>query len=149
MRFVTYRTAKYYDKSRLSAPIFKKGEKVFLLRRNIKTKWLSTKLNHVKIGSFKILGNSEKNVYKLDLSKSIRIYSVFHVSLLKKAPLSMSLCTMIEVEHNEDEYEVEKILDVMRKKYNDNHYLVKWKGFSNAENIWESKRYLKNASQKI
>jgi len=134
MRFATYRTAKYYDKDWLLTPIFKKKEKVFLLRRNIKTKRPSTKLDHVKIELFKILDNSEKNAYKLDLLKSMKIYSVFHVSLLKKASLSMSLCITIEVEHNEDEYEVEKVLDVMHKKYNDIHYLVKWKEFSNAEN---------------
>ena len=149
MRFVTYRTAKYYDKDRLSALIFKKRKKVFLLWRNIKTKWLSTKLDHVKIESFKILDNSEKNAYKLNLSKSIEIYLIFHVSLLKKALLSMSLCITIEIEHDEDKYEVKKILDMIRKKYNNNYYLIKWKEFSNAENIWKSKKYLKNASRKI
>ena len=79
----------------------------------------------------------------------MRVYSVFHVSLLKKVSLSIPLCITIEVEHDKDEYEVKRVLDVIRKKYNNNHYLVKWKEFSNAENIWESKRYLKNTSQKI
>ena len=64
----------------------------------------------------------------------MKIYSVFYILLLEKISLSMSLCTTIEVEHDEDEYEVEKILDVIRKKHNDNYYLVKWKEFSNAEN---------------
>ena len=41
---------------------------------------------------------------------------------------------MIEVEHDEDEYEVEKILDMIHKKYNNIHYLIKQKRFSNAEN---------------
>ena len=80
------------------------------------------------------MSNSGKNVYKLDLPKSMEVYSVFHVSLLEKALLNMSLCITIEVEHDEDEYEVEKILDVIHKKYNNVHYLVKWKEFSNAEN---------------
>ena len=48
----------------------------------------------------------------------MKVYSIFHVSLLKKASLSMLLCITIEVEHDEDEYEVEKILDVIHKKHN-------------------------------
>ena len=92
-------------------------------------------MDHVKIESIKILGNLEKNAYKLNLSKSMKVYSVFHISLLKKVSLSISLCIMIKVEHDEDEYEVEKILDVIYKKHNDVYYLVKWKEFSNAENI--------------
>ena len=59
------------------------------------------------------------------INKSMRIYSVFHVSLLKKVLSDMSLCIIIKVEHDEDEYEVEKILDVMHKKNNNNYYLVK------------------------
>ena len=135
MRFVTYRTAKYYDRDWLSALIFKKKEKVFLLRRNIKIKRLSTKLDHVKIKLFRILDNSEKNIYKLDLLKSIEIYSIFHISLLKKVSLSISLYIIIKVEHDEDKYEVKKILDMIHKKHNNIYYLVKWKEFSNAENI--------------
>ena len=134
MRFVAYRTAKYYDKDWLSALIFKKREKVFLLRRNIKTKRLSAKLDYVKIESFKVIDNLGKNAYKLNLSKSMGVYPIFHVTLLKKAPLSMPLCTTIEVEHNKDKYEVEKILDMIHKKHNNIYYLIKWKEFSNAEN---------------
>ena len=79
----------------------------------------------------------------------MKIYLVFHVSLLKKALLDIPLCTMIKVEYDEDKYEVKKILDMMRKKYSDNYYLIKQKEFSNAENTQKLKRYLKNTSRKI
>ena len=45
--------------------------------------------------------------------------------LLKKVLLYMSLYTTIEIEHNEDKYEVKKILDMIYKKYNNTYYLIK------------------------
>ena len=36
--FISMQTSKYYDQRRKDAPILKKGDKVYLLRRNIKTK---------------------------------------------------------------------------------------------------------------
>ena len=46
--------AKYTNQKRIKGPIFKKEDKVYLLRQNIKTKRPSNKLNHKKIGPFKI-----------------------------------------------------------------------------------------------
>jgi hypothetical protein len=63
MRFVTYRMAKYYDNGRLSEPIFKKEEKVFLVQRNFKTKRPNSKLDYVKVELFKVLEKNGKNVY--------------------------------------------------------------------------------------
>ena len=44
----------HYNKGHADRPTLKRGEKVFLLQQNIKTKWPSQKLDHQKIGSFKI-----------------------------------------------------------------------------------------------
>jgi hypothetical protein len=44
----------YYNKKHGSAPDLKRGEKVYLLHRNIKTKRPSQKLDHQKIGPFTI-----------------------------------------------------------------------------------------------
>ena len=45
---------------------------------------------------------------------------------------------------NGEEYEVEKILD-SRKKGRGIQYLVKWKGYSDAENSWQPRINVENA----
>ena len=45
----------YYNKSFLEGPRFKRGDKVYLLQRNIKTIRPSDKLDYKKIRLFKIL----------------------------------------------------------------------------------------------
>jgi hypothetical protein len=64
---------------------FEKGEKIYLLCKNIKTKQLSIKLNYQKLGLFKIEEQLGLVGYKLKLPKSIKIYLNFHVLLLEKA----------------------------------------------------------------
>ena len=83
--FVALRTAKYYNKKREDAPALKEGDKVYLLRRNIKTTRPSDKLDHVKIGPFRIQEQIGKVNYRLELPKEMRIHPVFHVSLLEPA----------------------------------------------------------------
>jgi hypothetical protein len=58
---------------------------VFLFRRNIEITRLSSKLNYKKFGLFRVKRNIRDISYKLELLKIIRIYLVFHVSLLKPA----------------------------------------------------------------
>ena len=58
---------------------------VYLLRKNIKTKRPSDKLNYTKLESFKIQKKLESITFKLELPPHIRIYPVFHISLLKLA----------------------------------------------------------------
>jgi hypothetical protein len=52
----------------------------------------------------------------------------------------------VEVE-GEEEYEVERILD-SRKWRGTLQFLVKWKGYTNEHNLWETKTNLKNAQEK-
>jgi len=79
-------TSKYYDQRRKDAPILKKGDKVYLLRRNIKTKRPSNKLDFTKLGPFKIMEKISPVNYKLALPDGMRIHPVFHISLLEPAP---------------------------------------------------------------
>ena len=58
---------------------------IYLLRKNIKTKRPSDKLNHTKLGPFKITEKLGLVMFKLELSTYIRIYLVFYISLLEKA----------------------------------------------------------------
>jgi hypothetical protein len=80
-----------------------------------------------------------------------RIYNVFHVSLIEpykdsdqEQPDNIST---LHVE-GEDEYEVEKILDSKRIR-NKLVYQVKWVGYSEEENTWESPANLTHADDII
>ena len=76
--------------------MLKERNKVYLLQKNIETTRLSSKLNHVKIRSFKIVRNIKEISYKLKLSKSMQQrYSVFHVSLLEIASKEVSILTQV------------------------------------------------------
>ena len=54
-----------------------------MLRRNIKTKRPNEKLDFKKLGAFKISKKLLDVNYELSLPLGIRIYPVFHISLLE------------------------------------------------------------------
>ena len=86
IKFLSHRSAFYYNKHHAEASMLKKRDKVYLLWKNIETTRSSNKLNHIKIESFKIIRNIEKVSFKLKLSKEMQWkYSVFHVLLLESA----------------------------------------------------------------
>ena len=45
---------RYYNKKRSKGPALKEGDKVWLLHKNFKSRQPSKKLNHIKLGPFKI-----------------------------------------------------------------------------------------------
>jgi hypothetical protein len=75
----------YANKSRLEGPRLRGGDLVYLLRRNIKITRLSDKLDLKKIGLFKVKRNIRDISFELEFSPIMRIYPVFHISLLKPA----------------------------------------------------------------
>jgi len=104
----------YANKKRDRRFTFKKRDKAYLLKRNIKTKRLSNKLNHMKLESFEILEEKKSINYKLNLSTFMRIYSIFHIFLLKFANSNTSIQTEsseIDSESQNIKYKVKNILD--------------------------------------
>jgi hypothetical protein len=75
----------YYNKLKLERSRFREKDLVYLLRRNIKITRLSDKFDYKKFGSFKVKRNIKNISYKLYLSFTIRIYPIFHISLLEPA----------------------------------------------------------------
>jgi hypothetical protein len=117
--------ALYYNGKHQMGPDFEKGEKVYLLHRNI-TKQLSMKLDHQKLGPFEIEEQLGPVGYKLKLPKSMKIHPNFHVLLLEKAPDNTKTPDNVELNENttKEEYEVKRILQ-MKKFSRRTKYLMK------------------------
>ena len=71
------------DKSRKQHPPIRVGDKVWLLRRNLKTHRPSNKLDYRHLGPFSIIKRVNEVAYQLELPPSMKIHPVFHVSLLE------------------------------------------------------------------
>ena len=63
--------------------MLKKGDRVYLLRRNITIVRLSDKLDYRKLGLFEITEVKGLINFKLKLLKSINIYLIFYILLLE------------------------------------------------------------------
>ncbi|CZS92347.1 related to TY3B TY3B protein [Rhynchosporium agropyri] len=136
--------AKYSNQKRSVGPPLKRGDKVYLLRRHIKTKRPSTKLDFKKLGPFEILEEVGPVNFRLRLPQGSRLHPVFHVSLLEPANGDTPLATdeKLQPENEPDEYDVEKLLDTRITTRGQQEYLVKWKGFGDEENSREPTRNL-------
>jgi len=104
----------YANKKRNKEFTFKKRNKAYLLRRNIKMKKSSNKLNHMKLESFEILEEKKLINYKLNLSTFMKIHSIFHIFLLKSADSNTLIKTKsseIDSKSQNIKYKVENILN--------------------------------------
>jgi hypothetical protein len=126
IKFIGQQIVYYYNTKYSMELILKKGDKVYLLRRNINMKRPNDKLDHKKLGPFKIVEVVGPVNYRLELPKTINIYPIFHISLLEPILLGIPnmLYTEIELVNPNTEYEVEEILD---QKYirGNLYYLIK------------------------
>jgi len=76
---------KYYDLKKSEGLDLKEGDKVWLLYKIFKLRQLSKKLDHIKIGLFKIVVRISEVIYKLDLLAKIKIYLVQYIIILELA----------------------------------------------------------------
>ena len=73
LEFVRGRMKEHYDKYRLEGPRLERGDKVYLILRNIRTNRLSKKLDFKKIGLFRVDERISDNNYRLLLLVTIRL----------------------------------------------------------------------------
>jgi hypothetical protein len=146
LEFVRTRMSRYYNLKRSKGPIFRKGEMVYLVRKNFTTTRPSPKLDYKKLGPFPIDEVISDTNYKLSLPSSMRMHPVFHISLLEKAPQNAK--TKYEPEVLEELYEPERIID-KRTINGETQYLVKWRNYPDSDNTWEPPKHLKNCRNLI
>jgi hypothetical protein len=116
IKWISQRTAIYYNKSKLERPRFREENLIYLLRRNIKTIKPNDKLDHKKFGPFKVKRNIKNINYELHLLPTIRIYPIFHISLLEPADPDTPAGPTPEIHPDLQEkvYTIEKILKVRK-----------------------------------
>jgi len=112
----------------------------------------SEKLTEHFVGPYKVKGIVSCNVIELELPKSIKIYPVVNVSRVqlykpqiegqKKTPPKP---VIIE---REKEFKVEKILNKRMVRGKDK-FLVRWKGYTVEEDMWENRENLGNVKELV
>ena len=143
------------DRNRKEAKEYRVGDKVLISTKDFSMELMkraTKKLMEKFIGPYVVKKIVSENAVELELPVLLRIYPVVNVRRIvkyqeqvegqKKTPPPS-----IEVD-GEKEYEVEEILDRQERR-GKTRYLVKWKGYTVEENIWEGLENLKNAREKI
>ena len=119
-----------------------------LFTKNLKNVRFKKKLFYKFMNFFKVIDVVNAQTYRLKPLKQWKIYSVFHVSLLKLYYKNLNIVAsnkMIFI--NEDEkWEIENILK-NKRKWEKFYYFVRWKSFFFCENNWIFKHYLTNAQK--
>ena len=122
---------------------WKSGDKVWLEGRNLKLCYPSKKLAPKREWPFEIVQVISPMAYKLWLPPTWKIHDIFHTSLLssyRETPehgpnFSNPPSDLIG---GKEEYEFDKILSYCGT-WGWRQYLVSWKRYSTAENMWEPK----------
>ena len=119
---------------------FKKGDKVWLDSRNLKTNY-HKKMKPKREGPFVITEVLGPMTYRLKLLTSWQVHDVFHATLLKPYKENEVYSKNFtrpppELVEGEEVYEVETILN-HRRQGQGYQYYVKWRGYPISDASWE------------
>jgi hypothetical protein len=104
LKFIRIKIKQYYNKYRLEGPYLERGDKAYLISRNLHIKRLSKKLDFKKIRPFKVNKRISISNYRLLLLASMKLQiNVFYILLLELVPKNARLVIGIEVEDKEEE----------------------------------------------
>jgi len=124
---------------------YQKDDLVWLDAKNLNTTHPTTKLCPLCYGPLQVTEVISPVAYRLELPHQWKVHNAFHASLLSPYKETEAhgpnypgqIPDMIE---GQEEWEVEKVLDSHRRGHKKQlQYLLKWKGYPEAENTWENK----------
>jgi hypothetical protein len=144
---------KFADRKRLEGPVFEVGDRVWLIRKNIKTQRPSIKLDHRRFGPYEIVERIGEVAYRIKFTQQTTLHDVFHVSLLercKENPFPGRTITPPEpdVINDNEEFEVKEVLSsrIFKRRL---EYLVSWVGYNACDNMWLPAGELDNMKEAI
>jgi len=112
----------------------------------------SEKLTKRFVGPYKVKGIVLSNAIELELPKSIKIHPIVNISRVRLYKPQMEGQKKIPpkpvIIEEEEEFKVEKILN-KRTVRGKEKFLVRWKGYTVEEDIWESRKNLKNIKELV
>ena len=112
----------------------------------------SEKLTKRFVGPYKVKGIVLSNAIELELPKSIKIHPIVNISRVRLYKPQMEGQKKIPpkpvIIEEEEEFKVEKILN-KRTVRGKEKFLVRWKGYTAEEDIWESRKNLKNIKELV
>ena len=143
------------DRSRKEAEEYRVGDKVLISTKDFSIelrKRATKKLTEKFIRPYVVKRIVSANAVELELLVLLRIHPVVNVRRIVKYREQVEgqkkiLPPPVKVA-GKKEYEVEEILDRQERR-GKTKYLVKWKGYTAEENIWEELENLKNAMKKV
>lgn len=151
LRSATEQQTKYYNLKHKPRR-FKINQKVMLMAKNIRQLRPNRKLSDRYLGPFVITEavGEHGQAYRLKLPQSMKVHDVFHVSLLEPWEERDGIVTELEpvLIAGEPEWEVESIQN-HRDTRKGREYLVRWKGFTPAEDTWEPRSHVDNAEEAL
>lgn len=130
----------------------KSEDRVWLNTKNIRTTRLSKNLDNKKAGPFRILAKIGKGFYKLELPPSMKIHSVFHISLVipcsdNPLPSQRKDPPQCIETKGEPEYKLDEIIDSQLYCGKQLRYRAKWTGYSlKHDKLWYLASNFENAS---
>jgi hypothetical protein len=124
--FFTKRIVLYYNKYYSIEFTLKERDEIYLIQRNIQIKRPNTKLDHKKLGLFKIKRIIRLVNYELVLPKTMNIHPVFYISFLELVLPGVLPVPVTEIKpvNPNTEYKIKEILDHKQVR-NYIKYLVK------------------------